>query len=490
VRTNLKERDGNKVTVEVEVSPEELKEAFDVKLRELVREVRIPGFRPGKAPVTMVRQKLGDESILADAVESGVSLWFVQAMFDLGLEAVERPDVDMGEQIPDIDKPLPFTATVMVMPEVKLGEYKGLKVPKDSTEVTEAEIDTRVERLQNDFSELTPVEGRAAQKGDFVLADFQATLDGAPVNELEATDYLFEVGGNMIFDEVEEQVTGMNPGDQRSFPVSISEDIPAEELRGKTVEFSLTLKEVKEKVLPEVNDQWVTEVCEFKTVDEFRADIRSRLESAKAYALGQRFRAAAVAKAVENVTVELPEVVVRREGAELLSEFKNSIEARGGTVEDYLAATGTPFEKLFEDLIPQATNNVKTRLVLDAVAKAEALEVSDEELDAAIGQMALANRIDIKELQKRLRKNDRMSDFKEQLLRDKAAEIIVESSVAGPPEGDAGAGKKPAAKKASGATAKSAAKSVAKAVEAEAPVEPAAETPVADATDEAAGEGA
>ncbi len=277
MRTTLKERDGNKVKIEVEVTPEELKEAYDVKLRELVREVRIPGFRPGKAPVTMVQQKLGDEAILADAVESAMSRWFVQAMVDLGLEAVARPDVDMGDALPELDKSLTFSAEVTVMPEVKLGEYKGLRVPKDSVEVTDAEVDSRVERLQNEFSELNPVEGRAVKNGDFVLADFQATLDGNVIDELEAGDYLFEVGGSQIFPEVEEQVVGMSAGESKSFPVALSDDIPAEELAGKTVEFSLTLKEIKEKVLPEVTDEWVTEVCEFKTVDEFRADIRGRL---------------------------------------------------------------------------------------------------------------------------------------------------------------------------------------------------------------------
>ncbi len=221
MRTNLKERDGNKVTVEVEVTPEELKEAYEVKLREMVREVRIPGFRPGKAPVTMVKQKLGDEAILADGIESAMNLWFLQAMVDLGLQSVDRPEIELGDELPSMDKPLTFTATVLVMPEVKLGEYKGLKVPKDSVEVTEEEIADRVERLQNDFAELNPVEGRAVQKGDFVLADFEAKLDGEPVGELEASDYLFEVGGSQIFPEVEEQVVGMSAGETKSFPVAL-----------------------------------------------------------------------------------------------------------------------------------------------------------------------------------------------------------------------------------------------------------------------------
>jgi trigger factor len=476
VRTTLKERDGNKVTVEVEVTPEELKEAYDVKLREMVREVRIPGFRPGKAPVTMVKQKLGDEAILADGIESAMSRWFVQAMVDLDLQAVDRPDIDMGEELPSLNKPLTFTATVNVMPEIKLGQYKGLKVPKDSVEVTDDEVDSRVERLRNEFAELGPVEGRAAQKGDFVLADFEAKLDGQPLGELEAADYLFEVGGNQIFPEVEQQVVGMEPGGSKSFPVALPEDIPSAELAGKTVEFSLSLKEIKEKVLPELTDEWVTEVCEFKTVDEFRADVRGRLTSAKEYTCNQKYRAVAVAKAVQNVTVELPEAVVQREAAEMLSELKSSVEARGLTLEGYMAATGMTFEKLVEGMLPRATDNVKTRLVLDAVARAENLGVTDEEVQEAITQMAMANRIEAKELEKRIRKNDRLDDLKEQIVREKAAGFIVEHAVAGPPEDESGAGKKPAAKKASGATASKKSGTAA-------PAEPAVETPAADAGD-------
>jgi trigger factor len=466
VRTNLKERDGNKVTVEVEVTPEELKEAYDAKLRELVREVRIPGFRPGKAPVNMVKQKLGDEAILADGIESAMTRWFLQAMVDLDLRSVDRPEVNMGDDLPSLDKPLAFTATVTVMPEVNLGEYKGLKVPKDSVEVTSEEVDDRVERLQNEFAELNPVEGRAVQQGDFVLADFQATLDGQPLGELEASDYLFEVGGNQIFPEVEEQVVGMSPGDQKKFPLTFADDVPSEELAGKTVEFSLTLKEVKEKVLPELTDEWVADVCEFKTVDEFRADVRGRLTSAKEYTCNQKYRAMAVAKAVENVTVELPEVVVQREAAEMLTELKSSVEARGLTLEGYMGATGMTFEKLVEGMMPRATDNVKTRLVLDAVAKAEKLEVTDEEVQAAIGQMALANRIDAKDLEKRINKNDRMNELREQIVREKAASFIVDSAVAGPAEDESGAGKKPAVKKASGTAAKAKAKAEAPAAEA------------------------
>ena len=452
MRTTLKEREGNTVKLAVEVSPEELTEAFETRLRGLAREVRIPGFRPGKAPVSMVRQKFGDEAILADAIDEAMNLWFAQAMFDLSLEAVDRPEVKMEDEPPALVKTLKFSATVTVMPDVVLGEYKGLTVPKESAEVSDEEVDGQFERLRNEFAELRPVTGRVVEKGDFVTADFRASMDGSPVTDLEGSDYLFEVGGERMFPAVSEQLVGVNAGEERSFPLAL----PAEgfgDLSGKTVEFSIAIKEVKEKVLPRISDQWASEVSEFATLLELRKDIRERLQAAKRHLSEQRFREAALAKAVEQVTVDLPEIVIKREAAEMLTDFKSSLEARGASLEGYLEATGVPFERMIEDLVPQAANNVKTRLVLGAVAKAENLEVSDVELVPVLGRMAAASKMDSKTLEARLRKNGRLELLKEQLLHEKAADLIAKSAVAGPPEAKPDAGKPAVAKKRSEAAA-------------------------------------
>jgi trigger factor len=453
VRTTLKERDGNKVEVEIEVAPEEIEEAFDSKLRELVREVRIPGFRLGKAPAAMVRQRLGDEAVLADAVETSMSWWFAQAMVDLGLEAVDRPEVDLGDESPRLGKPLIFTAAVTVMPEVTLGEYKGLVAPKESSEVADGEVDAQVERLRNEFAELRPVSDRAAEKGDYLTADLRASQDGQPLSQLETSDYLFELGGEGMFPEVSEQVAGMKAGEKRDFPVRLPEGLADKELAGMTVDFFVTLKEIKEKVLPKVSDQWASEVSEFATLLELRQDIRTRIQAGKTYAAEQGFRAAVLGKAVGNAVVELPEIAVQREAAGLLADFKSSLEARGASLEEYLAATGMSFERLVEDLVPQAAGNLKTRLVLDAVAKVEGLEVGDEEIDTLVGQMARANNVESKTLDQRLRKNGGIETVKERLLRDKAAELIVKGAVEGAPEDKAAEGKPPVAKKPSEAAA-------------------------------------
>ena len=453
MRTTLKERTGNTVKLVAEVTSEELKEAFDTRLRQLVREMRIPGFRPGKAPVAMVRQRLGDEGILADTVEESMNGWFAQAVVDLDLDPVDRPEIELEDELPELDKPLKFAATVTVMPEVVLGEYQGLVVPKEPAEVEDQEVDAQVERLRNQFGELRPAADRAAQMGDYVTADFHASLDGKPVGDLEASDYAFELGGNRMFPEVEKQVVGMAAGEERTFPFTLPDGFPGGDLGGKTVHFVISLKEIKEKVLPPVSDQWASEVSEFAALLELRQEIRSTLGAGKAHASDQQFRASALAKAVDNVALDLPEVAVQREVAEMLTDFKSSLEARGASLEGYLEATGESAEQMIKDMTPQAMVNVKTRLVLDAVIKTEGLEASDEEVGAFVTQMAAVGKTESKALEQRLRKSGRIEMLREQIRRDKAADLIVKSAVEGPPETKAAAGKPVAAKKRSQAPA-------------------------------------
>lgn len=503
VKTTLSERDGNTVKFAVEVSSEELQEAFDKHLKHLSREVRIPGFRPGKAPIAMVRQRLGDEYVLTDAVEESMAGWYAQAVIELGLEPVDRPEVDAGEDAPELGKSLSFTAAVTVMPDLVLGEYKGLEVPKESSEVEDVEVDSQMERLQNEMAELRPVSDRAAQMGNFVTVDFHATSEGKPVEDLAADDYVFEVGGDRMFPGVAENLVGMSAGEERTFAFEIPEGFPGG-AAGQMVDFVLSLKEIKEKVLPQLTDQWATEVSEFATLLELRQEIRSKIGGGKAYAVEQQFRATAVKKAADNASIELPEVVVRAEAEELLADFKNSIEQQGGTLEGYVEAMGVTVEAMLEDIKPQAANNVKTKLTLDAVAAEEGLEVTDEEVGAVVAHMAVSGKVDAKVLENRLRKSGRLENLKGQLIRDKAIDFIVKSAVALAPEAKPAAAKKTAkattAAKApakSGAKASGAAKKPAKpagaakapkaeASEASAIEEPAAEAPAAE--DAGAGE--
>lgn len=433
MKTTLSERDGNTVKLAVEVSSDELREAFDARLKQLSREAQFPGFRPGKAPAVMVRQRLGDEAILVDAVEEAMSGWFIAAMAELGLNPVDRPEIELDDDdLPSLDKPLGFKAAVTVMPDVVLGEYKGVKAPKDPAEVEDSEVDNQMERLRNEFAELRPVSGRAVQKGDFITADLRATLDGQPAEDLEASDFVFEIGGGRVFEEVEEQVVGMNADEEKTFPLTLPEALPSE-LAGKTVDFTIKVKEIKEKELPPLTDAWTSQISEFATLLELRQEIRSKIKEGKEHAAEQQFTAAAVKAATDNVEIDLPDVVVREQAEEMLADFRRSLESQGGTLESFVAASGVTEEQIIEDMKPQAANNVKTSLVLDAIAKAEGLEATDEEVSAVIGQMAAATRADAKSLEARLRKSGRVEALREQILRDKAVEFIAKNAVAEAP---------------------------------------------------------
>jgi trigger factor len=428
VKTTLSEREGNTVKLAVEVSGDELQEAFDTHLKQVAKEVRIPGFRQGKVPLTMVRQRLGDQAILIDAVDDAMGRWFATAALELGIDPVDRPQIDVGDDLPELGQTFSFTASVTVMPEVELGRYKGVEVPREADEVTTEEVDSQMDRLRNEFAELKPVEGRPAQNDDFVTADFRAEIDGQSVEGLEATDFVFEVGAGRLFKEVEEAVVGMNAGDTKTSPLTLPEGFP-EDLAGKTAEFTITVKEIKEKVLPPLTDLWASEVSEFPTLLELRQEIRGKMQVGKTYSADQRFRSLAVKAVADNATLDLPDVVVREQAEELLADFKRSLEAQGGDFEAYMAATGTTVEQMIDDLKPGAANNVKTGLVLDAVAKAEGIEASDEDVQAAVAQMAAAGRVDAKTFENRLRKTGRLQAVGWQIVRDKAADFIAANAV-------------------------------------------------------------
>lgn len=433
MKTTLTERDGNTVKLTVEVSTEELQEAFNTQLRKLSREARIPGFRPGKVPTAIVRQRLGDEAILLDAVEESMGSWLARAVEELGLEPVDRPEIELGDEMLGLDKPLGFTATFTVMPEVTPAAYKGVSVPKDPVEVEDREVDEQVERLRDTFSELRPVEGRPAQNKDFVTVDLSATLDGKRVEKLEAVDYMFQIGTDRMIPAVEEQLIGMNPGEEKTFPVVLPEEFP-EELRGKTADFTVKLKEIKEKVLPPLTDTWVSEISEYASLLELRQAIRNRIKTAKEQAAEQRFRMRAIKAVVDATEADIPEVVIKSQAEQMLADFERSLQSQGATLEAYSEATGVSKEQILKDMEAQALESVKTDLVLEAVAKAEGLEATDGELSSMVERMASAAKIDAKAFEERLRRDGRINSLRAQLLRDKAADFIVANAVPVTPE--------------------------------------------------------
>ncbi|MGI5940088.1 MAG: trigger factor [Thermoleophilia bacterium] len=436
MKTTLSEREGNTVKLEVEVSSEELQEAFDRQLKKLTQEARIPGFRPGKVPATMVRQRVGDEAIMTEAIEAAMVDWLKAAGAEAAVEPVDSPQIDVGEEVPQPGQPLSFTATMTVMPEVILGDYKGIEAVKETVEVTDEELDEQTERLREEFAELRPVEDRPIKAGDFVIADFSATFEGEPVGSLETTDFAFEAGSGRLFPEIEAETLGMVADEERTFKLNLPDEFDDDEVAGKEVDFMVKVKEIKEKILPDFTDEWAAEMSEFSTMAELREDIRKKIKGKKEYEAHQRFRSAAVDAVADTVTIDVPDVLVKEHATEMATDFAQTIGAQGTDIRLYLKLNNLTPDQLVEDLKPQAAKNVKAWLVLDAVAKAEELRVTDIDFNMAIQQMASATQTDPNALEDRLRKSNRLESLRQQLLREKAADFIARHAVAvdAPPE--------------------------------------------------------
>lgn len=437
MKTTLTAQEGNAVRLDVEVPAEEVQSRFEATVRQLAREIKIPGFRKGKVPATLVERRVGRQAIMHQMLDDHLSDWYATAVQESGITPVDRPEVDYDDE-PEVGKSFVFRAMVTVMPVPTLGVYKGLQVPKEPVQVRDEEVDARVERLREEFAELRSVSGRPVCKGDYVTIDAQGSLDGELVADTRVDDYMFEVGGGTLLSDLEEGVVGMTVGEEKTVAVSFPDDYGVESLAGKTLQFAISVKEIKEKVLPALNDEFAKDVSEFETLLELRLDIRKKLQAAKEAAVERAFRAAAVDKAVEAMTVDVPRVMIERQAAEMVDDFARSLSLQGGDFATYLQAADTTAERMMRELEPQAERTVKAGLLLDAVAEAEGLLVSEEELEKRVAELAAVGRIDVARMRSRLEESGRIHDIRQQLLREKAADLIVEHAVPVAPEDEAG----------------------------------------------------
>ncbi len=436
MKTTVTEIEGSKVRLEVEVPAEEVGAGLQRTLKRLSQEIKLPGFRKGKVPTSVVLQRFGMEAVVQEMLEEELPKWYAAALQEEEIVPVGRPEVDF-EQPPAEEQAFTFQAEVPVMPTPELGEFRGLEVPKEEPTVEDDEVNRQVERLRDEFAELRPVEGRPAQEGDFVTIDFQGSLDGEEVDQTSAEDYVLQIGSNQLLPDLEQGVVGMQPGQEKVVPVAFPEEYPAEDIAGKTLDFTVTLKEIKEKSLPAMNDEFAKDVSEFETLLELRLDIRQKLQSSLDQAADRRFRNAAVKQAADNARLELPDAVIDEQASDMVQDFAHSLTHQGTSLEHYLELTGSTMEALLAEVRPQAEDSVRTTLVLDSVAEAEGLTVSDEELDKRLNEMAQAARMEPEEFRSRLEDSGRISTVRQQLLREMAADLIVDSAVPVTPEPEA-----------------------------------------------------
>lgn len=427
MQPTVKELPGSRVEVEVEVPAEDVKRAADRAARSLAQDMRMPGFRKGKAPPSLVIQRVGFAAVLQEAIQEALPEWYERALLGSAISPVGDPKLEIVSAPEDEGEPLSFKFEIGVRPEAKLGEYKGLEVGREETEAPAEMIDREIERVRESFARLEPVE-RAAADGDVLLIDFEGLVDEKAFEGGVASDYLLELGGGQLIAGFEEQLSGVSGGETRKVEVAFPEDYQAEDLAGKDAVFTVEVKEVREKILPELDDDFAAEASEFETLAELREDIDTRLAEALGERAEQDFRMAAVEAAAAEARVELSEELATARAEERWDRVERQLAARGMSGETYLQAQGKTREQVIEESRPDAEAELKREAVLAAIAEAEAIEASEEEMVEALAHTAEHERTTPEKLLKRLRESGRDAMIREDIRFRKAIDVVAEAA--------------------------------------------------------------
>jgi trigger factor len=429
METTVKELPDSRVRVDVDVDPKDVEGSIARTAEQLGRDMKLPGFRQGKVPAEMVVQRLGRQTVLTQALESSLGDWYERAMLESGVNPVGDPKLDLSD-LPEEGKPLKFSIEVAVRPSAELGEYKGLEVGRAEPEVPEEAVETEINRLREGFARLNPVE-RPAKQGDVVLIDYVGKIDDEAFEGGTARDYLLELGEGRVLPELEQGLEGAEAGDERQVPVPFPDDYPAEEVAGKTAQFDVKVKEVREKELPELDDDFASEASEFDTLDELRDDISEKIKEILEGQVAERFREDALDAAVDKATVDLPQAVIDARAEEMWRRVERQLRRQGMDADNYLQLQGKTREEMIEQARPDAERALKREAVLEAVADAEGIEITEEdELEALQippghedhGHPEPADAL------KEIRESGREELFKDDLRMRRALEVIGENA--------------------------------------------------------------
>jgi trigger factor len=427
METTVKELPGSRVEVQVEVPADDVGKGVGRAARALAREMRLPGFRKGKAPPSLVIQRLGFGPVLEEAIRDSLPEWYERALLGSGVIPVGDPNVEIVKA-PDAEgEPLSFKFEIGVRPKARLGEYKGLEVGKAEPEVPEDIVEREIERLRESFARLDPVE-RASASGDALLIDFEGMLEGKAFEGGAANDYLLELGSGRLIEGFEEQLVGAQGEEERRVEVTFPEDYQAEQLAGQDAVFAVKVKEVREKVLPDLDDDFASEASEFDSLEELRSDIGERLSEAVGQRIEQDFRIAAIDAAVDNATVEMPDELAGARAGERLDRLERQLAQRGMDPAGYFQMQGKTRDELLDEARPDAERELKREAVLAAIAEAEEIEVAEEELLEALEHTAEHERLSPEKLLERLRSNGRDAMVVEDIRVRKAIDIVAEAA--------------------------------------------------------------
>ena len=412
----------NMAKITVEVPSEQFEKALTAAFNKNKSRFNIPGFRKGKAPQAMVEKMYGVEVLYEDAINEALDATYGDAVTESGLEVVSRPEIDVVQV--EKGKELIYTATVAVKPEVTLGEYKGIEVEKASAEVTDEDIEAELKKVQEQNSRLITVEDRAVEDGDQTVIDFEGSVDGTPFEGGKGEDYPLTIGSHSLIDTFEEQLIGKNIGEECEVHVTFPEEYHAKELAGKPAVFKVTVKEIKRKELPELNDEFAGEVSEFETLEEYKNDVKSKLSLKKQKDAATENENHVVDKVVENAQMDIPEPMIDSQVNNMVNDYARRMQSQGLSLEQYMQFTGMTIETLKEQMKPQAVKRIQTRLVLEAIVKAENITVSDEAVEKEIADMAESYKMEVAQIKEYMGENG-IEQMKEDLAVQEAVDFLV-----------------------------------------------------------------
>ncbi|NLU51273.1 MAG: trigger factor [Clostridiaceae bacterium] len=417
--------DKNVVKLEIEVDSQVFEECMDKAFQRRKSQFNVPGFRKGKAPRAMVERYYGEQVLYEDAINFACADAYDKAIDENDIRPVDRPQIDIVQI--GKGKNFIFTATVTVMPEVTLGEYKGLEAKKDEVVITDDDVEEELKRIADRNSKLITVEDRPVQEGDTVDIDFEGSIDGVPFKGGSAKGYTLVIGSGTFIPGFEDQLVGATLGSEVDVNVTFPEDYHSEELKGKPALFKVKINEIKKKQLPEINDEFASDVSEFETLDEFKADIRKKLtERAQAQA-DRKFENEIIDKAVENAQCDIPDVMVERRLDEIMGQLDMQLRYQGMNLAGYLKMMGIEESQLRADYREGAYKDVKTQLVLDKIAEVENISASDEEYEEEVKKMAERYSQSVEDFKKHLHEDD-IEYIKNSIVRRKTIALLVDNA--------------------------------------------------------------
>ena len=410
----------------IEVSAEKLEEALQEAYNRQKNRISLPGFRKGKVPRNMVEKMYGPEIFYEDAANLLIQKEYGAAVKESGEDVVSQPEINVTQMEPG--KALIFTADVAVKPEVTLGDYKGVEVPKSEIAVTDEEVDAEVKKEQDKNARTVAVEDRAAANGDITTIDFEGFVDGVAFDGGKGTDYALTLGSGTFIPGFEDQLVGANTGDHVEVKVTFPEEYQAKELAGKEAVFQCDVKKIETKEVPELDDEFAKDVSEFDTLAEYKEDVKKKLTEKKEKEARTAKENAAVDKAIENAQMDIPELMTKTECRQMMDDFSRRMQQQGLSMEQYFQFTGQSMDKMMEDMKPQALKRIQTRLVLEKVAEAENIQPSEEEITEEIQKMADAYKMEADKIREAIGESG-LEQMKKDMAVQKAVTVIADAAV-------------------------------------------------------------